>query len=298
MNTTDTLTLTASEITNLTKHYAKYARTPLPAHTQAVFVLPDCRITVYNSGKVVFQGASATEESALWQKRAKKTKETERTSQVSTYIGCDETGVGDYFMPLVVASAYIDSAIDSAVQALNIKDSKQLNDDYIREIAPTLKKQVPHALYTLPNDKYNQFIDNGYNGHAIKAFVHNKAITKLIDTCRLPADIDIVMDQFASAKNYRNYLKDIEPVYVPTIFETKAENKYLAVAIASIIARAHFLDIRDGKKNQYGVEFPLGAGAKVDAFGLDFYNKFGAETFKDNVKWHFANTKKIIDKIK
>jgi len=295
MSSTSTLTLSKSEINKLKTHYANYIQQSIPAYVRAVFVLPHCRITVYESGKVVFQGKDATQESALWGTQ-KKTTQSSRAGQVLTsYIGCDETGVGDYFLPLVVAACYINPSIEQTIDSLNIKDSKQLNDAYIRQIAPTLKQYVPYAIYTLSNDKYNEFIANGYNAHSIKAFMHNKAITRLIKEVNLAPNTDIVMDQFASKKNYATYLKGITPAYIPTVFETKAENKYLGVAIASMIARASFLATKEIIDKKYGVEFPLGAGKHVDTFGIKFLAKFGEETFKDNVKWHFANTMRIIN---
>jgi ribonuclease HIII len=294
MSNTSTLTLAKSEINKLNTHYAKYRQQHVPAYVAAVFVLPACRITVYESHKVVFQGKDATQESALWGVPTKKPQIDGARRVLTSYIGCDETGVGDYFLPLVVAACYINPRIEQAIRTLNIKDSKQLNDAYIRQIAPTLRQYVPYAIYTLPNDKYNEFIVNGYNAHSIKAFVHNKAITRLIEKAGLAPNTDIVMDQFASKKNYAAYLKGITPVYIPTVFETKAENKYLGVAIASIIARASFLATKDGIDAQYGVDFPFGAGKHVDTFGVNFLTAFGMEAFKDNVKWHFANTNRIV----
>jgi len=294
MSTTYSLALNKITINKLKQHYNKYAQTILPNYVQALFILPHCRITVYDSGKVVFQGQDAEQESTLWQKDSTKDINAPKTPSLSAYIGCDETGVGDYFLPLVVAACYIHPTIQKQISSLNIKDSKQLNDDYICQIAPKIKEHVPHAVYVLTNEQYNHFIANGYNAHSIKAFVHNKAINKLMSTCHLSPDIDIVMDAFASKKNYINYLKDIDPVYIPTIFETKAENKYLAVALASIVARAKFMALREQKSAQYCATFPLGAGKHVDTFGQAFLRKFGQTELKKNVKWHFANTNRII----
>lgn len=283
-----------SQIHALTEHYAPFEQKATEAHITHLFILPNCRITIYQTGKVLFQGKAAQQESNRWQNEKLTEPSTpQATTTIHTYIGCDETGVGDYFMPLVATACFIDDAIRQQLETLNIKDSKQLEDTYIQQIVPTLKKVVPHATFILANEKYNDFIDHGYNAHAIKAFVHNKAITQLIAAAKLPPTIDIIMDQFASKKNYQKYLKDIDPVYVPTIFETKAENKYLGVAIASMIARATFLEIGNQKEQQYQVAFPLGASKKVDVFGVQFLQQFGEAEFKKNVKWHFANTKKI-----
>lgn len=297
-----TYTLLASQIdlNTFIKTYHSYEQLPTNKSIQYLFIKPNCRITCYHSGKILFQGTAAEQEYSRWQPHlvVKNNNIIVPTSRITTnYIGCDETGVGDYFAPLVTAACYINDEMTNQLQTLNIKDSKQLTDTYIQTIAPKIKAIIPHTIFVLSNEQYNSFVENHYNAHAIKAFVHNKTIGKLITRAKLSPTVDIVMDQFASPQNYRKYLKNITPIYVPTIFETKAENKYLGVACASILARDMFLTVMTEKQKIYAMDFPLGAGKKVDAFGKDFIKKFGEEAFKQNVKWHFANTQKILEDI-
>lgn len=283
--------------TDLLRYYTTYQSPSNNQHVESLFILPQCRITLYRTQKILFQGAAATVEYQRWQIAPAKTPArpiTPNANEMTTYIGCDETGVGDYFAPLVTAACYLDPKIQLQLQQFKIQDSKQLQDSYILEIAPTLRTIIPHIITCLPNEKYNQFVDNGYNAHAIKAFVHNKSIGGLISSTNLPLEIPIVMDEFASRKNYEKYLKNITPTYIPTIFETKAENKYLAVACASLLVRAHFLQLMQSKNETYQTIIPLGAGKQVDAFGLTFLAQHGLSEFKNNVKWHFANTKRIV----
>ena len=108
--------------------------------------LKDTAITVYKSGKVMFQGTGAERESAQFgtaQQITKKASQAkgdtlpENFSQLSV-VGSDETGTGDYFGPVTVAAVYVPANKIALIEELGVKDSKQLTDDYMRKIAPDL----------------------------------------------------------------------------------------------------------------------------------------------------------------
>ena len=64
------------------------------------------------------------------------------------------------------------------------------------------------------------------------------------------------MDQFAKPDFYYRYLDDDYGI-THLHFETKAENKYLAVACASVIARYYFLEAIKQLSKKYHFVFPL-----------------------------------------
>ena len=78
------------------------------------------------------------------------------------------------------------------------------------------------------------------------------------------------------------------------LFETKAESKYPAVAAASIIARYSFLVKMNSLSKAIGKTIPKGAGELVDIFAKELVETYGKDKLKEYVKWHFANTKKIL----
>ena len=108
----------------------------------------DTVITMYESGKVMFQGISADIDANMWrdidgQSKVNKeeVKRNDKKYYYSSAIGSDEVGTGDYFGPIVVTSCYVSKDDIEFVESLGMKDSKKLDDEKILKIAPELIKK-------------------------------------------------------------------------------------------------------------------------------------------------------------
>jgi hypothetical protein len=55
------------------------------------------------------------------------------------HIGTDESGKGDYFGPLVIAGVLVDSAGETALREMGVKDSKTLSDRRCKELATKIR---------------------------------------------------------------------------------------------------------------------------------------------------------------
>ena len=263
--------------------------------------LRDTAITVYKSGKVMFQGAGAERESARFGTAKETVKKVsaakgdtlpENFSKLSV-IGSDETGTGDYFGPVTVAAVYVPAHNIALVEELGVKDSKQLTDDYMRKIAPDLMKVCVHSILTLRNDKYNAIQAKGYSQGKIKAMMHNQALNNVLQKLAPEKPDYILIDQFAERGIYYNHLKnEKEIVRENVLFSTKAENLHVAVATASILARYAFLKEMDRLAQIVGFPLQKGASSKVDEMAARILAKHGEKTLKSMTKWHFANTEK------
>lgn len=251
-----------------------------PQYTYYQIKTKECSITAYTSGKVVFQGADLS-----WLEP----KPTH--SEAQDEAGSDEVGTGDYFGPVVVASCIVTNKARKKLAHLGIQDSKQVDDVKIRMLAPIIKEVCPHSILIVPNSKYNDMHDT-CNMVDMKCRLHNQAYVNLVHKgYTLPKQI--VIDQFVQEKSYYRYLQGFPEVIRGITFETKAENKYLAVACASILARNAFLETWDLMEEKYDFKFEKGAGSKVDVCGKKFVQKFGKEKLYQVAKLHFKNTQKI-----
>ncbi|MCI7213765.1 MAG: ribonuclease HIII [Bacillales bacterium] len=206
-------------------------------------------------------------------------------------IGSDEVGFGDLFGPIIVASSYIDSALLEYITSLGVTDSKLLTDEKILEIGPKLISKVPYSELYLPQEKYNQIEQNGFNMNKIKAKMHNRV---LLNLAKKYPTAELKIDQFASEPIYYSYLKEEKEIARPIEFSTKGELAFPSVAASSVIARYAFLKRMEQLDKIYDLHFPFGASAKVDKFGIEFVKKFGKEELNKVAKMNFANISRII----
>lgn len=297
-------------IAQIKKFYTKEAVTRNAPGVVFAAKTANASITVYKSGKVLFQGAGSGIEARRW--GATTTPSTSTKSSKGdllpdhlgslSVIGSDETGTGDFFGPVTVAACFVPAHQIELVQELGVKDSKQLTDDYMRKIAPDLQQTLIHSVLTLPNDKYNDIQEKGYSQGKIKALLHNQALKHVLRKMDNEKPDYIVIDQFAERKTYYKYLQD-EPIIITerVLLATKAEGLHVAVAAASIIARVAFLEEMDRLSHQAGRTLPKGAGPKVDEIAAKMIMSYGEDALRSFTKKHFANTekaKKLLNKLR
>ena len=268
----------------------------------------DTVITLYESGKVVFQGKDADLASDFWiatEKMNNKNLEVKDSSNNtkksdiyvdpkiynSSSIGSDEVGTGDFFGPVVVTASFVDKSNISKLVDLGVKDSKKMTDEKILEVVPEIIKFIPYSSVILSNKEYNERYSTGDNMNALKAILHNKV---LLDMKRKTEKYDyIVVDEFAKPKTYFSYLTKSSNVVRDITFMTKGEDKCLAVACSSLISRFLFIKEMDKMSKELGMNIPKGASDTVDKVGLDIVNKYGFDKLYDVAKMNFKNVDKI-----
>ena len=200
----------------------------------------DTVITMYESGKVMFQGTSADVDASMWGVALEKSKDKEKPKIDEKYhncssVGSDEVGTGDYFGPIVVTASYVTKDDVSFLDELGVGDSKKINDEKIKKIAPEIAKRVKYRSVILSNKEYNEKYTKDVNMNKIKAIMHNRVLYQLVNEEKPKYDY-IIVDEFAREARYYDYLKDIPNVQRDITFMTKAEDKNLAVACSSIIS--------------------------------------------------------------
>ena len=267
----------------------------------------DCVTTLYESGKVMFQGIGADIEANMWKDleehlnnrnidneiNEKNDKENDKTYYYYDAIGSDEVGTGDYFGPIIVTATLVRKENFKLLEDLKITDSKKMTDDKIRRCAPIIMKKIPNVSFTLSNQKYNELTKKGFNMNKIKAILHNRVLFELSQK-NIPYH-KIIVDQFTSPKSYFTYLKqeNITDKVTKITFLTKGETKHLSVAAASVISRYLFLKEMDKLSEKYNVTILKGASDKVDEVGAKIVSKYGIDELNKIAKLNFKNTSKI-----
>lgn len=270
----------------------------------------DTVVTMYQSGKVVFQGKDADLAADFWietekinygkavvtssDDKKKEKKEIERKIPLRiTSIGSDEVGTGDYFGPIVVTATYVERENIDFLLDLGVKDSKKMSDSEIKKVVPQIIKKIPYHTFVLSNKQYNELYNSDMNMNKMKAILHNKVLSAFADKNKYPYDY-IVVDQFENPKSYYNHLSDAKFKVYNITFLTKAEDQCLSVACASLISRYIFLQEMDKISNSVSMDIPKGASDLVDNVGRDIVKKFGNEKLKEIAKLNFKNTEKIM----
>ncbi len=299
---TKVIVVNQDTINRMREHYQINLLEKVPPGGVFAAKLPTCMVTAYRSGKVMFQGGMADQESSKWDGTPSVTKPKSSSPKVRTdqysipvdiakmaIIGSDEVGTGDYFGPITVVAAYVEPAQMDLLKELGVKDSKDLKDPQIVKIAKDIIEVVPHSLLILHNEKYNTIQERGMTQGKIKALLHNKALEKISPT----KPDGILIDQFAEPDVYYRHIKNEKQIVKENVyFSTKAEGVHLAVAAASIIARYAFVREFDKLSEKAGMVLQKGAGPGVDRIAAQLIKQKGEEILRTTAKLHFANTEK------
>lgn len=262
-------------------------------------------VNVYKTGKIVFGGSNQAEieeikkflESIGAEEVEKDSKDYPPLSLRGPRIGTDEVGKGDYFGPLVIAGVLIDDTIEEELKKLKIKDSKSLSETTIRSLAHVIRDLLGEKRYEtlwISPIKYNLLYKKLGNVNKILGWAHARVIENLLGNgieCNLA-----IADQFGDPGYIKNALMEkgrkIELIQVPNA------ERDIAVATASILARDKFLWKMEDLSDAYEMEFPRGAGEKVDEIGREFVKLYGVNALQNVAKIHFSNSLRITGGIK
>jgi ribonuclease HIII len=206
------------------------------------------------------------------------------------HIGTDESGKGDYFGPVVIAGVFVPDGQEAVLSEFGVKDSKRTSDNRARELAEIIKRGYTHSVVAIGPERYNELYAKLKNLNRILAWGHSRAIENILEKvdCRLA-----ITDQFGDRAFVLNALmkkgKRIELIQKP-----KAEED-MAVAAASLLARAEFLKRLHFLSQDAGVELPKGASVLVEEAGLKLVKLRGPQILEKVAKTHFKTTARILE---
>ena len=267
-------------------------------------------VTLYESGKAMFQGVSADIEAGMWESIGKdkenidyfidreevKEKKEETTIPIDiSSVGSDEVGTGDYYGPIVVTASYVNKDDIPFLTELGVKDSKKLSDEQILKIVPKIIKKIKYKTIMLSNKEYNKNYGKDMNMNKIKAVLHNKVLTEMVKDNEYDY---IVVDQFEPESSYYKHLSEVPSPLKGITFITKAEDKCLSVACSSLISRYIFVKEIDKLGDKYGIFLPKGANYYVEDVGIKLVEKYGVNVLKEVAKLNFSNTDRILKEVR
>lgn len=204
-------------------------------------------------------------------------------------IGIDESGKGDYFGPLVIASAFVSPDREPDLKLLQVRDSKRISDGRILEMAGDIRVICPHRIVSIGPERYNTLYAKIKNLNRLLAWGHARALENLLE--QVPCELAIA-DQFGDERYVQRALME-QGKTVRLVQQPKAEAD-LAVAAASILARAEFLTRLRRLSEEVGATLPKGASNAVELAAKMIVKKHGEAGLGRVAKLHFRTTQTIL----
>ncbi len=205
-------------------------------------------------------------------------------------IGIDESGKGDYFGPLVIAAAFVTPVIQQDLVLMQVRDSKKLSDARVAEMDPHIRRLCPHSIVAIGPLRYNELYAKIKNLNRLLAWGHARALENLLQQvdCNLA-----IADQFGDERLILDALQE-QGKQIQLVQRTKAESD-VAVAAASILARAEFLQRLHRLSQELNTMLPKGASPAVELAGRMVIKKFGQGRLNAVAKLHFKTTQQILN---
>jgi len=271
-------------------------------HTLLAASKEDLRINLYKSGKCVIQGKGArdwvafTLEPSVLLQAGLDYEEVLNPGSVSPHMGIDESGKGDFFGPLVIAGVFVDRNIAAALKALDVRDSKRVTSDKkILAMAGDIRKTLAGKFNVVPIGPraYNRLYASMRNVNQMLAWGHARVIENLLE--KVPDCPRAISDQFGPTRQIEQALmrkgRKIKLEQMP-----RAESD-IAVAAASILARAEFVTALKKMEERYGSAFSKGASSRVREEGEQLVRANGPDILLETAKCHFKTADVVLEAV-
>lgn len=203
------------------------------------------------------------------------------------HIGVDESGKGDFFGPLVVAACFVGP--EHLAELDGVKDSKKLTDRQAIGLAIKIRAVCPHSIVAMGPAKYNELYEKFKNLNSLLAWGHARAIENVLEI--QPAKL-VISDQFAAGGHAVKRALYEKGRSVEFRSQVRAEAD-IAVAAASILARAEFLQRLQKLSEEFGMTLPKGA-TNVISTGRAFVAKHGPDALPQVAKMHFKTSQQVL----
>ena len=205
-------------------------------------------------------------------------------------IGIDESGKGDYFGPLVAAGVHVRAKEVGSLLKLGVRDSKKVSDAKALELDRRIRRTCVHEVVAIGPERYNSLYEKIKNLNRMLAWAHARVLENLLD--RVSCEYAMA-DKFGDERFIQNALmKKGRKIRLEQ--RVRAEEEEIAVAAASIVARAEFLRRLESLSGEFRVTLPKGAGPQVDETARSIVGRYGVEALERVAKMHFKTTKKIL----
>ena len=200
-------------------------------------------------------------------------------------LGIDEAGRGSVLGPMVIAGVIIPEKMEKVLERMGVKDSKRLTPNRRTILSRKLKKMFEYEIVVISALEIDKMRADGINLNDIEKNAMRDLIIRLNPEKAIVDAVDV------KAERFQNYL--CESTGVNVIAEHKADDKYIEVSAASIIAKAE----RDLQISQINKEFikqgGIGSGYPSDPTTKKFLTNYTYDEMPEFVRKSWATVSKM-----
>lgn len=211
------------------------------------------------------------------------------------HAGCDESGKGDFFGPLIAATVIADKAMIDTWRKAGAQDSKKITETRILELDKLIRETpgvVAKVIHCHDMRQYNDLMlrRRFFSQNHILGFQHARALQEALKEKTVPWGL---LDQFTEDEIVQRELKKFGVSGFELRMRTKAEEDPV-VAAASIVARAEFVRQMNALSRRFGEKLQKGASAAVKAQAHQIIQRFGVDALRDFAKLHFRTAYEVV----
>ena len=200
-------------------------------------------------------------------------------------LGIDEAGRGSVLGPLVIAGVIIPEKMNKVLERMGVKDSKRLAPHRRTILSRKLKKMFEYDMIVISAFEIDQMRADGINLNDIEKNAMRDLIVKMSPEKAIVDAVDV------KAERFQNNL--CESTGVDVVAEHKADDKYIQVSAASIIAKAE----RDAQIEEINKEYikmgGIGSGYPSDPTTKEFLTNYTYDEMPDFVRRSWATVSKM-----
>ena len=191
-------------------------------------------------------------------------------------LGVDEAGRGSVLGPMVIAGVIVPEKMEKVLERMGVKDSKRLTPNRRTILSRKLKKMFEYDITVISAREIDQMRADGINLNEIEKNAMEDLILKLKPEKAIVDAVDV------KAERFQNNLH--EDTGFEIIAEHKADDNYIQVSAASIIAKAE----RDAQIAEINKKFikqgGIGSGYPSDPTTKKFLTNYTYDEMPDFVR--------------
>ncbi|WP_407375058.1 ribonuclease HII [Methanobrevibacter sp.] len=202
-------------------------------------------------------------------------------------LGIDEAGRGSVLGPMVIAGVVVPEKMEKVLERMGVKDSKRLTPNRRTILSRKLKKMFDYEIVVISAREIDEMRADGINLNEIEKNAMESILLKMKPEKAIVDAVDV------KAERFQNNLRNDTGLNV--IAEHKADDKYIEVSAASIIAKAE----RDKQISEINKDFiksgGIGSGYPSDPKTKDFLTNYTYDEMPDFVRKSWATVAKMKD---